>query len=94
MSSTLINLWWNPSKTLEKTYKYHWKFKLNGGGRKREKKGEKYWENTLVMKVYKPNIRFFHLWKGNKFAETKLYKEKQIKAIIKLGNILSGIKLW
>jgi len=21
--STLINLWWNPSKTLEKTYKYH-----------------------------------------------------------------------
>jgi hypothetical protein len=85
MSSTLINLWWNPSKTLEKTYKYHWKFKLNGGGRKREKKGEKYWENTLVMKVYKPNIRFFHLWKGNKFAETKLYKEKQIKAIVILG---------
>jgi hypothetical protein len=37
------------------------------------------------MKVYEPNIRFFHLWKGNKFAETKLYKEKQIKAIVILG---------
>jgi len=28
-------------KTLEKTYKYHWKFKLNGGGRKKEKKRER-----------------------------------------------------
>jgi hypothetical protein len=47
--SVLIDLWWNLLKTLN--------IPLEIQSKMWGRKGEKYWENTLGVKVYKPNIR-------------------------------------
>jgi hypothetical protein len=41
----LINLWGNPSKNLEKPYKYTWKSEL----KKEEEKEKKKWGNTMLI---------------------------------------------